>query len=72
MFDYVDRDLLWLKLEKIYGTNGHLLSALKALYRNVTALNVNQFLLDWFEVRSGVKQGCILSPTLFLTILLGD
>lgn len=28
-------------------------------------VNVNQSLLNWFDVRSGVKQGCILSPMLF-------
>ena len=52
--------------KKRYGINGHLLSALKALYRNVKcAVKINQTLSDWFVVGSGVKQGFILSPTLF-------
>ena len=62
-FDYVDRGLLWKKLEKHYG---NFLSALKALYSKVNcAVDVSSVLSDWFEVNSGIKQGCILSPTLF-------
>ena len=36
------------------------------LYKKVScAVDVNDSLTDWFDVESGVKQGCILSPTLF-------
>ena len=30
-----------------------------------SAVKVNNDLTDWFEIQNGVKQGCILSPTLF-------
>ena len=65
-FDYVDRGLLWKKLEKHYKIQGNFLSALKALYSKVNcAVDVSSILSDWFEVNNGIKQGCILSPTLF-------
>ena len=65
-FDCVDRDLLWGKLETRYNLNGNFLVALKALYKEVRcAVDINHDLTDWFDVNSGVKQGCILSPTLF-------
>ena len=42
------------------------LSALKALYRKVKcAVDINHNLTEWFDVNSGVEQGCTLSPTLF-------
>jgi len=42
------------------------LAALKSLYERVDcAVNINHSLSKWFEVGCGVKQGCILSPTLF-------
>ena len=40
--------------------------AIKSLYNNVSCtVDVNQSLSHWFDVHSGVKQGCILSPMLF-------
>ena len=65
-FDCVNREMLWEKIETRYKVNGNLLIALKALYSKVScAANVNSELTGWFTVDSGVKQGCILSPTLF-------
>ncbi len=41
-------------------------SSNKNLYEDVRcSVSVNQALTDWFDVNSGVKRGCILSPTLF-------
>ena len=38
----------------------------KSLYANVCyAVRINGFLTNWFDVSSGLKQGCILSPRLF-------
>ena len=65
-FDCVNRDLLWEKLNVRFGLSGKFLLALKALYKDVCcSVDVNHTLTDWFGVNSGVKQGCILSPTLF-------
>ena len=42
------------------------LPLLRLLYSNVScSVDINQSLSEWFHVDSGVKQGCILSPTLF-------
>ncbi len=65
-FDSVDRDLLWNKLASRYGIRGRFLVALKKMYERVeSCVRVDDSLTDWFEVSNGVKQGCILSPTLF-------
>ena len=65
-FDCVNRDLLWKKLAVRFGLSGKFLLALKALYKDVCcSVDVNHTLIDWFDVNNGVKQGCILSPTLF-------
>ena len=65
-FNCVNRDLLWHKLEFRYNEGGRFLSALKSLYEKIScSVNINQSFTDWFDVDTGVKQGCILSPTLF-------
>ena len=64
-FDCVSRDLLWEMLEKKFGLSSNFLLAVKALYEDVRSVNVNNTLTDWFSINSGVKQGCILSPTFF-------
>ena len=64
-FDTVRRDLLWYKLQ-VMGIRGQFLNAVKSLYENVQCtVRVNSLLSPWFDVSAGVKQGCILSPTLF-------
>ena len=64
-FDTVDRTLLWYKLERI-GLRGKFHMALQSLYRDVKCcVRVNGNNTPWFDVTSGVKQGCVLSPTMF-------
>ncbi|KAK6191131.1 hypothetical protein SNE40_002872 [Patella caerulea] len=64
-FDNVDRECLWFQLLK-FRVNGKILNALRSLYNNTKcAVNVNNHLTDWFDVTLGVKQGCLLSPSLF-------
>ena len=64
-FDRIDRQFLWDKLDKI-GVPGKMLSALRCLYSNVQCcVNVNGVRTDYFNVTSGLKQGCLLSPLLF-------
>jgi hypothetical protein len=64
-FDNVNRDCLWYKVKKI-GVHGNMLNAIQSLYEGVhCAVRVNGLLTPWFKVPNGVKQGCMMSPTLF-------
>ncbi len=64
-FDSVNRTCLLDKLRNI-GVNGNIYFAVKTIYENVScAVLVNGIYTDWFAGDLGVKQGCILSPTLF-------
>ena len=57
--------MLWGKLIKL-GISGRMLEALKSLYNEVKcAVRINGQISDWFDVKIGLKQGCILSPLLF-------
>ncbi len=64
-FDNVNRDCLWYKLQ-MCGIRGKILGAIKSLYDGVKcAVRINDSLSPWFDVLCGVKQGCVISPTLF-------
>ena len=65
-FDSVPRTKLFSVLYD-YGIRGKLLDAIRALYRNSTAMvRICGKLSKPFEVRNGVRQGCGLSPLLFI------
>lgn len=64
-FDRIDRQYLWNKLVNI-GIPNKMLTALQSIYRNVQCcVNINGAKTDYFNVSSGLKQGCLLSPVLF-------
>lgn len=64
-YDAISRDLLWHKLQ-CYGLTGKIMTALQDIYASViSAVKVNGQVGDWFEVGSGVKQGCLNSSFLF-------
>ena len=64
-FDSVDRTLLLHKLSKI-GIVGKIYNAIASLFRNPKSrVILNNIATDWFNCPIGVKQGDIISPTLF-------
>ena len=64
-YDYINRDKLWERLQHI-GISIKTLIAVKSLYTSVSCcVRVNNFHTNWFQVNSGLRQGCSLSPLLF-------
>ena len=64
-FDCVDHKKLWKILKEIRIPN-HLTCLLRNLYACQEAtVRTGHGTIDWFQIRKGVHQGCILSPCLF-------
>ena len=64
-FDCVDHNKLW-KILKEMGIPDHLICLLRNLYAGQEAIvRTGHGKTDWFQIRKGVCQGCILSPCLF-------
>ena len=64
-FDCVDYDKLW-KILKEMGISDHLTCLLRKLYAGQEAtVRTRHIITDWFQIRKGVCQACILSPCLF-------
>ena len=65
VFDCVITKKLW-KVLKEMGIPGHLTCLLRNLYAGQEAtIRTRHGTTDWFQIRKGVRQGCILSPSLF-------
>ena len=69
-FDWIDRGMLKYKLI-LYNVDGKYSEAVRAMYNNTRAIEVNHMFSSWFDTRFGVRQGDTLSPTLF-NIFLND
>ena len=64
-FDCVDHNKQW-KILKEMGIPDHLTCLLRNLYAGQEAtVRAGHGTIDWFRIRKGVHQGCILSPCLF-------
>ena len=64
-FDCVDHKKLW-KILKEMGIPDHLTCLSRNLYAGQEAtVRTGHGTSDWFQIRKGVHQGCILSPCLF-------
>ena len=64
-FDRVWHDALWDTMEK-YNMGQKLINVIKQLYEKASsAVLVQGTEGDWFHALVGVRQGCLLSPTLF-------
>jgi hypothetical protein len=68
-FDSVKREIMWLTLQE-YGIPRKINQIIKILYDGFKCrISHEGKLSEFIEVRNGVRQRCILSPTLFLLIL---
>ena len=64
-FDSVDHNQLWKILQEM-GIPDHLTCLLRNLYAGQEAIvRTGHGTADWFQIKKGVHQGCILSPCLF-------
>ncbi len=64
-YDRINRQLLWNKLSSM-GIGGKMLQSLQSLYNNVKyCVRLNGIKSDFFDVKCGLRQGCLLSPLLF-------
>ena len=64
-YDRVDREGLWDVL-RIYGVGGQLLNSMRAFYECASAcVRVDGETGESFEIKVGVRQGCVMSPWLF-------
>ena len=64
-FDCVDQNKLWKILQET-GIPDHLTCLLRNLYSGQEAtVSAGHGTTDWFQIRKGVCQGCILLPCLF-------
>ena len=64
-FDSIHRDTLWQILAK-YGCPGKLVKMIRLIHDDMTAAALyNGKSSEPFSVDAGVKQGCVIAPTLF-------
>ena len=68
-FDSVDRDTIW-KLMSHYGIPHKFINITKKLYENCSCQVIHKGkLTSPFAVNTGVRQGCMLSPMIFLIVI---
>ena len=68
-FDSVDRDSIW-NILRYYGVPGEMVKIIKQLYDGFSCQVIHDGRLsEEFQVTTGVRQGCLLSPLLFLVVL---
>ncbi|MEL7177812.1 MAG: reverse transcriptase domain-containing protein [Pseudomonadota bacterium] len=64
-YDKVEWEGMWNVL-RIYGVGGQLLDGIKAFYKGANAcVRIKGKLSDCFQIKRGVRQGCVMSPWLF-------
>ena len=68
-FDSVDRDVIW-RLMYHYGFPPKFVTIIQQMYKDATCQVIHDGkLTEPFSVKTGVRQGCLLSPTIFLMVV---
>ena len=68
-FDSVDRETLW-KLLRHYRVPEKIISLIQCTYQDMSCRIAHAGQIsDSFDVKTGVRQGCLLSPFLFLLVI---
>ena len=68
-FDTVDRETLWKVLE-LYGCPEKIVKIIKCFHEGMSGkVSIGDGMSDTFKIDHGVKQGCVLAPTLFTLYL---
>ena len=68
-FDRVWHKALWSTM-RLYNINVNLIQVIENLYNKAASADyLNGDIGDWFRTTVGVRQGCLLSPTLFIIFL---
>ena len=68
-YDRVDRGLLWTVLEE-YGADPQLVGAIASLYtESRSCVRILGRKSEMFDVGAGLRQGCVLSPLLFIVYM---
>lgn len=68
-FDSIHQETLW-KIMKLYGVPSKFIRLVRMFYTDVKCSVVSEGgLTNWFNVKSGVKQGCVMSGFLFLLVV---
>ena len=68
-FDSVDRDVIW-RLMYHYGLPPKFVTIIQQMYEDATCQVIHDGkLTEPFTVQTGVRQGCLLSPTIFLMVV---
>ena len=68
-FDSIHHDTLW-KILRSYGVPLKIVSLIETFYNHFEcSVIISNTSSEWFTVKSGVRQGCILSPILFLVVI---
>jgi hypothetical protein len=64
-YDTVNREGLW-KILGEYGISKHLIELIEAMYQGTVAqVKMDNELSQEFKIKTGLRQGCLLSPCLF-------
>ena len=68
-FESVDRETTW-KLLRHYGVPKKIISLIRCTFQDMSCRTAHHAQLsESFEVKTGVRQGCLLSPFLFLLVI---